>query len=177
MISRTEALQLLADNNVKDSLLQHSLASEAVMRAMAASFGEDEVLWGLTGLLHDLDFPATESTPSEHGLKTAAMLADNLPGEALEAIKAHNGEMNGATPSTRFDYSLRCGESVTGIISAAALMRPGGYEGMEAKSIKKKMKSKAFAANVSRENIMECQKAGLELDEFLTLAINAMARM
>ena len=77
-------------------------------------------------------------------------------------------------PQSRLDYALRCAETVTGLVGAAALMRPTGYEGMESKSIKKKMKDKAFAASVNRDNIRECEKIGLELDAFLTLVIAAM---
>ena len=139
MISRDEALALLAENHVQAGLLQHSIASEAVMRALAREFGEDEELWSLTGLLHDVDYPATEATPEKHGLE-----------------------------------ALRCGETITGLISAAALMRPTGYEGMEVKSIKKKMKDKAFAASVCRDNIRQCEQAGLPLDAFLALSIAAM---
>ena len=153
MISRDEALALLAENHVQAGLLQHSIASEAVMRALAREFGEDEELWGLTGLLHDVDYPATEATPEKHGLEGARLLEGKLPEEALTAIRAHNGERTGCAPQTRFDFALRCGETITGLISAAALMRPTGYEGMEVKSIKKKMKDKAFAASVCRDNI------------------------
>ena len=175
MIQRQEALDLLAENKTPASLLQHALASEAIMRALAVRFGENEDLWGLTGLLHDLDYPTTAENPARHGLDTADMLAGKLPEEALTAIRAHNAEMNGASaPASRFDYALRCGETVTGLISAAALMRPTGMDGMEVKSIKKKMKDKAFAANVRRANILECEKAGLSLDEFLTIAIAAI---
>ena len=175
MIQRQEALDLLAENKTPASLLQHALASEAIMRALAVRFGENEDLWGLTGLLHDLDYPTTAENPARHGLDTADMLAGQLPDEALAAIRAHNAEMNGAgAPSCRFDYALRCGETVTGLISAAALMRPTGMEGMEVKSIKKKMKDKAFAASVCRDNIRQCAEAGLELDDFLSLAIEAM---
>lgn len=175
MITREEALELLAQNAVSASLMKHSLASEAVMAALAKHFGEDENLWALTGLLHDLDFPETEATPQKHGLLTVEKLSGKLPPENLNAILAHNAEMNGSQPQSRLDYALRCGESVTGLISAAALMRPTAYEGMEVKSIKKKMKDKAFAASVSRANIRECENAGIPLDEFLALAIQAMA--
>ena len=145
------------------------------MRALAVRFGENEDLWGLTGLLHDLDYPTTAENPARHGLDTADMLAGKLPEEALTAIRAHNAEMNGASaPAGRFDFALRCGETVTGLISAAALMRPTGMEGMEVKSIKKKMKDKAFAASVSRERIKECEQAGVPLDIFLALSIEAM---
>ena len=175
MIQRQAALDMLAQNNTPPSLLQHALASEAIMRALATHFGENEDLWGLTGLLHDLDYPTTAENAARHGLDTADMLAGHLPEEALAAIRAHNAEMNGATPpACRFDYALRCGETVTGLISAAALMRPTGMEGMEVKSIKKKMKDKAFAASVCRDNIRQCAEAGLELDAFLALSIEAM---
>lgn len=177
MIDRENALKLLAENGATPSLLQHARASEAVMRALAARFDEDVEIWGLTGLLHDLDFPETAENPARHGLDSADMLQGQLPDDALQAIRAHNGEMNGCEPGTRFDYALRCGETVTGLISAAALMRPAGYEGMETKSIRKKMKDNAFAHNVCRANIRQCENAGLELDEFLGLAIRAMAEM
>lgn len=174
MIERDAALKLLADHGAPETLLQHALAAEAIMRALAGHCGEDEQVWGLTGLLHDLDYPRTAAAPEKHGLETAQLLAGLLPEEALTAIRAHNGEMNGVMPQSRFDYALRCGETVTGLISAAALMRPTGLEGMEPKSIKKKMKDKAFAASVSRDNIRQCAEVGLELDAFLALAIEAM---
>lgn len=174
MITRDSALHLLEEHRTPPALLQHALASEAILRALARYFGEDEELWGLTGLLHDLDYPATVETPERHGLDSAELLRHSLPEPALAAIRAHNGEMNGVAPQSRFDYALRCGETVTGLISAAALMRPTGLEGMEPKSIKKKMKDKAFAASVSRDNIRQCAEAGLELDAFLSLAIEAM---
>lgn len=177
MLTRDEALALLEENNITPSLMKHALASEAVLTSLARYFGEDEQLWALTGLLHDLDFPQTESSPETHGLVTVEKLSDKLPPEYLRAITAHNGEMNGTSPESRLDYALRCGESITGLISAAALMRPTGYEGMEPKSIKKKMKDKAFAASVNRENIKECEKAGISLDEFIALAIKAMASL
>ena len=177
MISRDEALALLAENQVQAGLLQHSIASEAVMRALAREFGEDEELWGLTGLLHDVDYPATEATPEKHGLEGARLLEGKLPEEALTAIRAHNGEMTGVAPSSAFDYALRCGETVTGLVVTAALVRPTGMEGMQASSLKKKMKDKAFAASVNRDCIRQCSELGLELGDFLTLAIGAMAEI
>lgn len=177
MLTRQEALDMLERHKPSPSLMRHSLASEAVMRALARRLGGDEEVWGLAGLLHDLDFPQTEATPERHGLDGAEELAGFLPEEALTAIRAHNSEMNGSQPSAQLDFALRCGESVTGLIAAAALMRPTGYEGMEVKSIKKKLKDKAFAANVSRPNIRQCEDAGLPLDEFLKLVIDAMAAL
>lgn len=177
MIDRTAAMALLADKNMPYSLMQHALASEAVMRTLAAYFGENVEVWGITGLLHDFDYLTTSTMPERHGLDAADALEGMLPKTALDAIRAHNAELNGATPTTRIDFALRCGETVTGLISAAARLRPTGLEGMEVKSIKKKMKDKAFAASVNRENIRQCTQIGLELDAFLSLAITAMREM
>ena len=175
MIARDEALALLAAQNPEPHMLLHAVQSEAVMAALARRIGEDETLWGLTGLLHDIDYPLTKDAPERHGLEAAALLTGKLPEEGVGAIAAHNAELTGAAPESRLDYGLRCAESVTGIIHAATLMRPTGYEGLEAKSVKKKMKDKAFARSVRRENILECSQTGVELDEFLALAIAAMS--
>lgn len=172
MISREEAWNLLNDS-APEHLLVHALEAEAVMRALAERLGHDTDLWGLTGLLHDLDYPQTKDAPEQHGLITADLLHGKLPDEAIAAIKRHN-ERNGHVPETVFDFALRCGETVTGLVHTAALVRPTRMQGMKAKSLKKKMKDKAFAASVSRENIKECEKLGLELGDFLTLAIRAM---
>lgn len=173
MLDRTEALAMLKAS-APDHLYVHALETEAVMRALAARLGHDPDVWGLTGLLHDLDYPQTKDNPEQHGLLTAGALAGKLPEEAVQAISRHN-EMNGNLPQTRFDFALRCGETVTGLIHTAALVRPTRMQGMEAKSLKKKMKDKAFAASVCRETIRECEKIDLELGDFLTLAIAAIA--
>lgn len=174
MIDRDAALDLLRENAPEPHLIQHALASEAVLRALARHFGEDEEVWGLTGLLHDWDYPRTASAPARHGLDAAERLAGLLPDAALHAIRAHNAECNGSAVDGRFDVALRCGETVTGLVSAAALVRPTGMEGMQASSLKKKMKDKAFAASVNRAVIRQCTDMGLELDRFLDLAIAAM---
>ena len=175
MLNREQALELLRDSAPERHLYQHALASEAVMRALARRLGENEEIWGLTGLLHDLDYPKTHAEPEKHGLLGADQIGDGLPEAALHAIRAHNGELNGVTPSSPFDYALRCGESVTGLVVTAALVRPTGMEGMQASSLKKKMKDKAFAASVNRDCIRQCSELGLELGDFLTLAIEAMS--
>ena len=180
MLNRDDALKLLESEKPEPGILQHSLASEAVMRGLARHFelGPETVeLWGIAGLLHDVDYPRTKDDPARHGLLAEELLAGKLPEEAVYAIKAHNGEYTGAEPASRFDFALRCGETVTGLITAAALVRPDGLAGMEPKSLKKKMKDKAFAASVNREVIRECEKIGLELDDFLRIAIKAMSEM
>ena len=174
MITREEALGLIEQAGFEDSLLHHSLEAEAVLRGLAKRLGKDEDVWGLAGLLHDLDFPETKNNHELHGLKGADMLEGRLPDEAVNAIRAHNGELNGNTPETDLDFALRCGESVTGLVSANALVRPNGMEGMKPKSLKKKMKDKAFARNVNRDIVRECDKLGLELGEFLQISIDSI---
>ena len=174
MIDRDSALALVESYNPEPHMIQHALASEAVMRALARRFEEDEDLWGLAGLLHDVDYPMTKDRPEEHGVKAVPILEGKLPPEAVYAIQAHNSECTGVEPASRLDFALRAGETITGLVHAAALMRPTGMDGMEVKSLKKKMKDKAFAAAVSRDRIRECEKAGLPLDEFLALSIEAL---
>jgi hypothetical protein len=173
-MERDLALSILYSHLQETSLINHSLETEAVMRKLAEHFQADPQVWGIAGLLHDLDFEQTRDNPDQHGLLTAKELEGKLPSEAVQAIAAHNSEMNGTAAQTTFDYALRCAETVTGLISANALVRPEGMEGMKAKSLKKKMKDKSFAANVDRERIKECDKIGLELGEFFQLSIAAM---
>lgn len=175
MISRDDAMQLVSKHSTEPHLIPHALETEAVMRGLAQRLEQDQELWAITGLLHDLDYSATKDTPERHGMETCTMLEGQLPEEALQAIRAHNGEHTGTQPETLFDFALRCGETVTGLIHANALVRPNGMNGMKAKSLKKKMKEKAFAANVNRENIRECEKIGLELGEFFQIAIAVIA--
>lgn len=175
MMSRDKALELLAEQGVVESLLHHSFQSEAVLQALANHLNEDKELWAMTGLLHDVDFFHTANSPEKHGIMVMGILKDYLPENALYAIKAHNSEYTGCAPISSFDYALRAGETVTGLIYTASLVRPEGFNRMTPKSIKKKMKDKAFAASVSRENIRECENLGIDLDTFLTLSIHAMA--
>lgn len=175
MITREEAFDLLQKDNGEPAQINHALESEAVLRALARKTGHDEDLWGITGLLHDLDYPATKEGVTRHGLDTAEMLDGKLPEEALDAIRRHAAEMNGSEgPETAFDYALRCGETITGLVHTAALVRPTKMQGMKPKSLKKKMKDKAFAASVNRDEIRECEKLGLELGDFLKLSIDAI---
>ncbi|MFW6323433.1 MAG: HD domain-containing protein [Desulfovibrionales bacterium] len=177
MLSRDQAFSLLKEHTPEQNLLFHAVQTEAVMAGLAQRLGKDESLWSITGLLHDLDYSETKDDPEKHGLVSSRILAESLPREALTAIEAHNGERNGTAPETDFDFALRCGESVTGLIMANALVRPNGMQGMKPKSLKKKMKEKAFAASVNRDNIRECEKLGLELGEFFSIAIDSLSRV
>jgi len=176
MIDRAEALELLAVKTDTDWLVKHCLAAEAVIRALAGRLGRDQELWGLVGLLHDLDFDETKQQPEQHGLRTAEWLAQSgLPAEALQAIRAHNAESLGLERKSDLDFALSCSESITGLIVAAALVRPDKkLEGVQPKSIRKRLKEKAFARNVSRDQIRECERVEVPLDEFIELSLTAM---
>ncbi|SDL13514.1 hypothetical protein SAMN05660337_2209 [Maridesulfovibrio ferrireducens] len=177
MISRDDAFELLKNNTPEENLIHHALESEAVLKALAEKLGKNQDKWALTGLLHDLDYSKTCNVPENHGLVSAKILEEHLPQDSIKAIRAHNSELNGVKPDTDLDFALRCGETVTGLIHANALIRPEGMKGMTPKSLKKKMKAKAFAASVNRDIINECEHIGLDLGEFFTISIAAIEKI
>ncbi len=174
-IIRSEALALVKKHNKEQANLNHFLETEAVMRELANKLGEDEEEWGIIGLLHDLDWEETQADPKKHTLKTCEILSKkDFPEEILYTIKAHNNEYleEDFPPKSQRDYALRCGETITGLIYAATLVRPSKkVADVKVKSVKKKFKDKSFAANCRRDIIMECEELGLSLDEFIELAL------
>jgi uncharacterized protein len=177
LISRTEALDLLKSHIKNEKMIAHSLSSEAVMRALAHKLGEDVEKWGLAGLLHDLDVEITHADPLTHALVGAKILAGKgLDDDLVEAIRMHNEDATGMERSTLFQHALAAGETITGLITATAMVYPDRkVASVKSKSITKRMKEKAFAASVKRESIMECEKIGISLDEFAALSIAAMS--
>ena len=176
MIPRDEAWELLNEHVHDDVLLKHSRETEVIMRALASRLGKDEELWAVTGLLHDLDFETTRDEPSRHTTKTVEILSERgLPPEALQAIRAHNWDNLGIDRESEFDYALAAAESLTGILVAAALVQPDKrLASVKVKSVKKKLKTPAFARAVRREPIYDIEKAGLTLDEFIELSLGAV---
>jgi uncharacterized domain HDIG len=177
LIPRTEAFELLNSHIKNERMIAHSLSSEAVMRALALRLGEDEEKWGLAGLLHDLDVEITSANPYTHALVGAQMLSDlGLDADIVDAIKMHNEVATGLERSTVFQHALAAGETITGLITATAMVYPDRkVASVISKSVTKRMKEKAFAASVKRESIMECENIGLSLDEFAALSIAAMS--
>ena len=157
-------------------MLQHCLASEAVLRGIARHLGRDEEKWGLAGLLHDLDVEVTNAEPTVHGTQTEVLLKDyEVDPEILDAIRMHNECSAGKERSTEFQYALAAGETITGLIFATTYVYPDRkLTSVKPKSVVKRMKEKAFAASIKRENILECEKIGIPIDEFAALAISAM---
>jgi predicted hydrolase (HD superfamily) len=175
-LTRTIALTLL-DNYVKnEKMIFHCLASEAVMRGLARHLGRDEEKWGMAGLLHDLDVETTNAEPTVHGTQTELLLKDyEIDPDILDAIRMHNECSAGKERSTEFQYALAAGETITGLIFATTYVYPDRkLTSVKPKSVVKRMKEKMFAASVKRENIMECEKIGIPIDQFAALAIDAM---
>ena len=174
----TEKARELIQKYLQDKNNQiHSRESEVVLRALAKELGEDEEIWGIAGLLHDLDWEQTSEDPEQHGIKTLEILKEEdceITEEVAHAISAHNEDHTGVNRESKLDYALAAGESVTGLIYAYALMRPQKLEGMKASSLNKKFKTNHFAANVSRELISDIEKIGLEKSKFFQIAIQAM---
>lgn len=173
MISREESLGLVRKHVKNRNLVNHMIAVSAIMKGMANHFGEDPALWEAVGMLHDVDYERTSDDFSRHGLLSAAMVAEYLPEEGLNAIRAHN-PMTGVEAKSRMEISLFAADAISGMIVAGALVRPTRLEGMKPKSLRRRMKDKSFARSVSRENIMRCEEIGLDLNTFLTLSIEAM---
>ncbi len=181
-MTRDEA-KAIWDKNLKTEYLRlHTLESEAIMRKIAVHLGKDEEYWGITGLLHDLDMDIINGDYQQHGHKTVEILREEgyeLP-EMFSAIIAHAEGVNlgSAKRTTDFDYILSAAENITGMISAYVAVRPDKkIEGTKPSSIVKRLKTKAFAASVSREFIYDIEKTGLKMDTFLQLSIDAMTEI
>jgi putative nucleotidyltransferase with HDIG domain len=166
-------LELVHKNLSKRNLIKHTLAVEAIMRAMARRFGADEEVWGLAGLLHDLDYEQTGASPERHGRMTLEMIEGlDVPKEARDAILAHAGH---AARNSLMEMAICCVDPVTGLIVASALMHPSkSIAGLDADFVGKRFKEKRFAAGANREAIAGCTELGLELHEFIEISLNAM---
>lgn len=175
-MDRETALELVKSNLGNPNLVKHSLAVEACMRAFAERFGEDVDKWGLAGLLHDLDYDSTYDDPDNHTLQTVKMLEEyNLGEDILHAIKAHNAR---AGLDSTMDMALYTVDPTTGFITACALMHPSKkLENVNLKRMKKRFKEKAFAKGASRDQMRECTKMGVELEDFLVTCLTAMQKI
>ena len=172
-MNRDEAWTLLGQHLKNRNLLKHSLAVEACMRRLAGRFGEDPEIWGTAGLLHDLDYEYTVNDPESHTLKTAEILDPiGIDSDVLHAIQAHNLRVE---PSSKMDIALYSVDPATGFVTACALMHPGKkLQGIDLAFLKKRFKEKSFAKGASREQMGECMKLGVTLDEFLEWTLAAM---
>lgn len=157
------------------NLIKHMLATEAIMGALACRLGQDATEWRLTGLLHDIDVELTEHEPQRHSKVGADLVREMGASEAVcRAVLCHN-EAHGVPCETLLDKALFCVDPLTGLITAAALVRPDkSLAGLTSESLMKRFKEKRFAAGANREAIASCQQIGLSLDEFVSLGLEAM---
>ncbi len=175
-MNRESALKLLHEYIENPRMINHCLASEVVMKALAKRLGRDEEKWGLAGLLHDLDVEKVNADSKIHGLETARILTEmGVDEEIVDAIRMHNEMATGLERTTEFQHALACGETITGMITATTMVYPDKkIASIKPKSVTKRMKQAAFAASVNRDNIMECELIGIPLNEFAELSIEAM---
>jgi predicted hydrolase (HD superfamily) len=171
--TRAEAVELLQAWVENEGLRNHMKAVEAAVRWYARKFGADEEEWGLAGLLHDLDW---EKYPDEHPLRAVDELRSRgYPENMLHAILAHRPDVTGVQPETRLDRVLVACDELSGLVNAVALVRPAGIDDLTPKSVRKKMKDKAFAAGVDRDEVRHgVELIGLDMDEHIGNVIEAM---
>ena len=177
---RSSALALVHEYTASDSLRKHMLAVEAAMRAYAAKYGEDVERWGLAGLMHDFDyerFPNDAHSPTdEHPAEGVRVLRGlGYPEDVLEAILGH-ASYSGVPRVTRMAKALFAVDELTGLVTATALVKPTrSVHDVDARSVRKKMKDKAFARGVSRDDVIRgAEELGVELDEHIAFVIEAM---
>lgn len=175
MMERDEAFELVRSAIPNANLVNHSVAVEIIMEALARHFGlteDDTKRWALAGLLHDLDYAETGEDFARHGLVTAEMLGGRIDDEMLHAILAHAEK---APIASQMDRALYAADPTTGFVVAAALVRPDkALENVEVRSLLKRWKEKAFARGASREQMETCEDLGLTREEFLSLSLAAM---
>jgi len=175
IFDRNTAWNTLTEFTHSDSLRKHALAVEACLRAYARRFGEDEEKWGVVALLHDFDY---EKYPSleDHPMRGAEILAERgWPDEIRRAILSH-ASYTGVTRESRLEKALFACDEVAGFITAVALVKPGkSLAEVDARSVRKKMKDKAFARSVNRDDIVNgAAELGVDLDEHIAFCIDAM---
>jgi len=174
-LDRAPVLAEVEARVANENLRRHMLATEAIMRALAVRFGEDPDVWGLVGLGHDLDSEETDGDITRHGAVAADTLRGlGLPEEAAHAVAAHNPD-TGVVAAGRLDVALVAADQLSGLITAAALVRPDkDLAGVKLKSVRKRYREGAFARGVDRASIARCAEIGLDLDDFFGLGLEAM---
>ena len=175
MMSRERAVELVTQHLSNKNLQKHVFAVEAVMRALAERYSGDPDVWGLAGLLHDLDYEQTLDDMERHGEITVAMLREEggVGDDVLHAIRAHVGHVE---RESDMDRAIYCADPVTGFIVACALMHPAKKIAvLDFGFMERRFTEKRFAAGASREQMTACSELGLELEEFMLISRDAMA--
>lgn len=174
-MTREEALTYLKENLPNKNLVNHCVAVEKILVALARHFGEDEKIWGLAGILHDIDYAETAKDPERHSVLGAEMLeAKGLPEEIVYAVKVHN-EVHGFPRNSKLDKALYCADPLSGFIVAGALIHPAKkLAPLDVSFLIKRFSEKAFARGANREVMARCSELGLSLEEFMEIGLYAM---
>jgi len=172
-MTREEALKLAKSKVKNKNLVKHMIATEVCMSALANHFQEDEALWSLTGLLHDLDYDQTAKDPAKHGMVAADMLEEiGVDDQMVYAVRAHAGHVEA---KSMMDKALFAVDPLTGLIVAATLMHPTKkLENVDTGFVLNRFKKKRFAAGADRDSIKTCESLGLSLEEFISISLEAM---
>lgn len=175
-MNREQALTLLKQKLKNKNLFKHCLAAEACLKELAHHFGENENIWSIAGLLHDIDYEETFNDPAHHGLIGAELLEkEGLSSDIIYAIKVHAGHF---TPKSKLDWALFATDPLTGLIVASALMHPDKkLQSLDTEFILRRFKEKRFAAGANREQISTCKNLGLELEQFIGICLEGMKKI
>jgi putative nucleotidyltransferase with HDIG domain len=178
MLSREHAWALVTEHVQSESLRKHLLGVEAAMRVYARRWDEDEELYAVTGLLHDLDYERYPDLETGHPRYAIKELEERgYPREVIDAVAGH-ADFMGVPRETRMAKTLYAVDELSGFVAACALVRPTGIEGMKPKSVKKKLKQPSFAAAVSRDEVQKgIDELGVDQDEHIALIISALAEL
>ncbi|MDH5374521.1 MAG: HDIG domain-containing protein [Candidatus Bathyarchaeota archaeon] len=177
MLTREEALSLVERNVKKRNIVYHMIAVEAIMRSLARYFREDENLWGLIGLLHDIDYEKIGDAWEKHGVLAGEILEGKASEEVTRAIKAHNFERTGVVPESRMEKALICCDALSGLLVACALVMPSKkLADVKAKTVKKKFKDKDFARGADRGRALFCEKIEVPREKFFEIALDGLKK-
>lgn len=172
-MTREEAISLVKSHVESVNLVNHMIATGAIMKVLAQKLGEDKSEWEIAGILHDYDYPETSANPSQHGLLSVKLLRSyNLSGAIYGAILAHSEQK---PLETLIEKALYVADPTTGFITAAALIKPEKkLEPIDTAFLMKKFKEKSFAKGASREQMSMCSELGMELEEYFSIALDSM---
>jgi putative nucleotidyltransferase with HDIG domain len=176
MLTREEASTLVKKNVTKRNSIYHMIAVEAIMKRIAEHLGENEKVWGLTGLLHDIDYEKTEDSPEKHSLLSEKILRNfAVPEEIIRAIKAHNFHHSNVKPKSTMEKALIACDALSGLLVACALVMPSKKMGeVKVNTVAKKFKDKSFARGVERERILFCEEFGLPRTIFFKISLDGL---
>lgn len=180
-MNREKALKLVKERIKNQNLIKHCLAVEACLKVLAKHFGKQpsaEEKWGLTGLLHDIDYEETKNDPNQHSILGAKILEElGVDKDIVHAVKTHN-EIHGIAPATLLAKALYCVDPLTGLIVAATLVLPSRkLRDLKTENVLRRFKEKAFARSVNRKIIASCSEISLTLEEFVEIGLKAMQKI